>query len=294
MSDIIDNAENADIPDNTDMADIADMVDAEINQASSKARKNKTFEKACEHCNKVLKSVKSYENHINTQVCYNRDEITYCKLCKITMPNHIDYVKHLISMEHINKIGCNKLEVLHSNQPSTILQADPYLTSNEARSIGTNNLGNKFTFVFNNNDTKVINLVHQNDANTSNNRQNIIKDNANANANTNANDKQHIMNAKKIEATPKQIKILGLLNNANTVVEGGKLLLIMLDNKLHLEDYNGLQYIIKNDVNMKMEYKTAYLEIIDKFVSMLVKRRSAGETIYKDKDISKVVLSLTI
>mgnify|MGYP003704766481 CR=1 FL=1 len=45
---------------------------------------------------------------------------------------------------------------------------------------------------------------------------------------------------------------------------------------------------------MKSEYKTAYLETIDKYVAMLIKRRTNGETTYKDKDISKLVISLTI
>ena len=234
------------------------------------------FEKTCEHCNKVIKTAKSYDNHINTQVCYTRDEITYCKLCKITLTNHTEYLKHLLSMEHINKIGCNNLEALHNNQPSTILQADPYLTNNEARSIGTNNLGNKFTFVFENNNTQTINLIPQTD-----NNKNTLP----------------VLNTtpeKIVEPTPKQMKILNLLNNIPSITEGCKILLVMLDNKLNLEDYNGLQNIIKKDTNIKPEYKSAYTEIIDKFVSMLIKRRNNGETIYKDKDISKLVISLTI
>jgi hypothetical protein len=102
------------------------------------------FEKACTHCNKVLKSAKTYEHHINNQLCYSKNEITYCKICNIKKDTHTEYIKHLLSMEHLNSIGCNKLETLNTNQPSTILQADPYLSNNEARSIGTNNLGNKF------------------------------------------------------------------------------------------------------------------------------------------------------
>ena len=90
------------------------------------------------------------------------------------------------------------------------------------------------------------------------------------------------------------MKILNLLNNISNVAEGCKILLVMLDNKLNIEDYNGLQNIIKKDTNMKPEYKSAYSEIIDKFVSMLIKRKNNGETIYKDKDISKLVISLTI
>jgi len=260
------------------------------------------FEKSCNHCNKVLKSAKTYEHHVNNQVCYSKDEITFCKLCKITCPNRSDYVKHLLSMDHINKIGCQNLETLNNNQPSTILQIDPFLTNNEARSIGTNNLGNKFTFVFRDNKTQTIDLVNTNTPiNTPINTH--INTPINTPINTHINTHINISAAvngdvssenRKIEATTKQQKILSILENVNSIEEGCKLLLRMLDNKLNMEDYHGLQSIIRNDSNMKKELNTAYIEIIDKFVSMLVKRRTSGETIYKDKDISKIVISLTI
>ena len=236
----------------------------------------KKFEKACERCNKVLKSAKTYNTHIKHQLCYSKNEITYCKLCDITMENHIEYVKHLLTMEHINKIGCNKLEVLHSNQPSTILQADPYLTNNEARSIGTNNLGAKFTFVFENNTTQTINLV---------------------NTPTNENTTVGITNGAGRMGThipsQRQIKILGLLTGIGTIKEGVKLLTVMLENKLNIEDYNGLQKLIQNDGKMTTEYKNVYLSIIEQFVASLIGRRAKGETLYNGKDISKLVISLT-
>jgi hypothetical protein len=288
-------------------------------------KNKKKFEKECTHCNKILKNIKSYEHHVNTQVCYSYNEISYCKLCKLLLSNHNDYIKHLLSMEHINKIGCDNLEVLNSNQPSSILQADPYLTNNEARSIGTNNLGNKFTFVFNNNNTQIINLVSNNEINPHNINPNNINSNdtntnaninanmnANINANMNANTNDNNINAntndnninanmndnninanKKIIPTQKQLKILNILSNIEVINDGIKALITILDNKLKLEDYNGLQYIIKNDNNMKLKYKTAYLETIDKYIAMLVKKRANGETTYKDKDITKLVISLT-
>ena len=67
----------------------------------------------------------------------------------------------------------------------------------------------------------------------------------------------------------------------------------MLD-KLHIEDYRGLQSFIKSNNNISNELKNVYLDIMDKFITMLVKRRNNGETIYKDKDISKLVISLTL
>ena len=267
MSDLI----NSDI-NNSDIA-THDVVTVDISRKPSS--KNK-FEKACGHCNKILKNAKTYDTHTKQQVCYSKNELTYCKLCDITLTNNAEYIKHLLSMDHINKIGCNKLEVLHSNQPSTILQADPYLSNNEARSIGTNNLGNKFTFVFENNETQTVNLV-QND-----------------NQQINTTQTPEPINKQKYEPTPKQLKIISLLENMGNIMEGTKLLLVMLDHKLNMEDYYGLQNIIKNAGNMKPDYKKAYLDTIDKFVNMIVSRKTKGEQTYKDKDISKLVISLTI
>ena len=293
-------------PDNTSDSNISELTVSDNNIIPEIITKQKAvrtkFEKTCGHCNKVLKSAKTYEHHVNNQVCYNKNETTFCKVCKITCSNRPDYVKHLLSMEHINKIGCQNLETLNNNQPSTILQIDPFLTNNEAKSIGTNNLGNKFTFVFQNNRTQTIDLINNDNQNNNPIGNNNLSGNNNINNLTSAiahNTLNQVIidgqsGNRKIEPTVKQQKILSILENAKSIEDGCKLLLRMLDNKLNLEDYHGLQSIIRNDSNMQPELNTAYIEIIDKFVSMLVKRRTNGETVYKDKDISKIVISLTI
>lgn len=259
------------------------------------------FEKACAHCNKVLKSAKTYEHHVNNQLCYSKNEITYCKICNIKKDTHAEYIKHLLSMEHLNSIGCNKLETLNTNQPSTILQADPYLSNNEARIIGTNNLGNKFTFVFQNNQTQIVDLIPtkqeskiQSVNSTSVNSTsagNIIRNDEHRVADNAV----HTVNTVNtvVEPTEKQKKILVILERVGSEEEGRTMLLKMLD-KLHIEDYRGLQTFIKSNNNISNELKKVYLDIMDKFITMLMKRRNNGETIYKDKDISKLVISLTL
>jgi hypothetical protein len=96
-----------------------------------------------------------------------------------------------------------------------------------------------------------------------------------------------------IEPTEKQKKILVILERVGSEEEGRTMLLKLLD-KLHIEDYRGLQTFIKCNNNISSELKKVYLDIMDKFITMLVKRRNNGETIYKDKDISKLVISLTL
>ena len=67
----------------------------------------------------------------------------------------------------------------------------------------------------------------------------------------------------------------------------------MLDNKLQIEDYKGLQTIITN-MQIPDTYKNTYLEAIENFISMLVKEKTSNNKIlYKDKDISQLVINLT-
>lgn len=241
------------------------------------------FAKQCTHCNKILKNQKSYDTHVNTQSCYSKEELTYCKLCKIMMTSRNDYIKHILSIEHINTIGCNNLETLNNNQPSTILQADPFLTQHEAHTIGTNNLGNKLTFVYNNDTTQIINLIHspQKDIMGHNVKDNIQHDMPDNNDN------------KELTPNAKQIKILDILASAKNHIDASNKLTRILESKLNIEDYHGLQHFINYDARINTEYQTIYSGIINNFISILIKKRNSGETTYNDKNISTLVISLT-
>ena len=96
-----------------------------------------------------------------------------------------------------------------------------------------------------------------------------------------------------LEPTIKQKKILLILKDVKNISDGCNILHRMIDTKLNIEDYNGLQTFIKNDINIIDELKNAYIELINKFINMLIKKCNNGDTIYKDKNISKLVISLT-
>ena len=66
----------------------------------------------------------------------------------------------------------------------------------------------------------------------------------------------------------------------------------MLDNKLQLEDYKGLQNMITY-INVDDSFKTNYIKVIESFVSLLVKQSTSGIKNYKDKNISQLVCNLT-
>ena len=131
--------------------------DVEIFNNETKKTSRQQFKEECIHCSKIFKSKITYDKHILQQLCYSADEITYCKICCITLSNHNKYKKHLFTIDHLNNIGYNKIERLQTKEVSQVHLADPYLNSNDVNKIATTNLGDSFTFVFNVGNTKTIN-----------------------------------------------------------------------------------------------------------------------------------------
>ena len=101
------------------------------------------------------------------------------------------------------------------------------------------------------------------------------------------------------EPTIRQHKIIKFLETkaqntpTNTNIdESGQFFYKMLDNKLQIEDYKGLQKII-NHLDINENYKINYLNTINIFINFLVKEKTMGKNSYKDKDISQLVINLT-
>lgn len=259
----------------------------------------------CSKCNKIIKSQKAYDSHVLKQVCYDKTEITYCKVCNLTMPNVANYQQHLLSAEHFNNIGCNKIDVLnkHKQEPNKLLLADPYLSKQDTYVLGTTNMGDKYTFVFNNNTSQIVKLKYELTDNASSNIENGMDGDSVGGDNSISNVNSFIRNKEQIGTTiivkvpnisPKQMKILGILDEkAQTVKDKCKLLYQLMDsNKLNMEDYKGLQNIIKYSVKDE-KLLSAYVLTIEAFVKMLIKEKNNGSSKYKDKDIMTLVLFLT-
>jgi hypothetical protein len=134
---------------------------------ASRTTKKKThtptpvFDAECSKCHKHFKTKSAFEKHVSHQLCYGMHEITFCKTCNITMETHSSYVKHLMTAEHLSSIGVGKLEKLKEEKPGAIHVADPYLSSGEAELLGTRNLGNKYTLVFENEEIQEVKLVRK-------------------------------------------------------------------------------------------------------------------------------------
>lgn len=76
----------------------------------------KVFDAECTKCHKHFKTKGVYEKHIGQQLCYDKNELSYCKTCNITLDSHTGYVKHLMTAEHLRCIGAGKLERLKENR----------------------------------------------------------------------------------------------------------------------------------------------------------------------------------
>jgi len=257
------------------------------------------FSLNCSKCNKLFKNELSYNKHTLEQVCYKSNEITRCKICKITLDKHNDYKKHLYSLNHINNIGCNTIEKINTSPTQTIHHLDPFLNKNDAESIVSKNLGNSFTIVFETGNTQTVNLKHNTKENTTTKENITIKENTTTKENSIKNNTillNENQTIKPIDTTERQTKIINFLKkqiSENKSIEiSGITFYKMLDNKLQLEDYKGLQNII-TQLDINDDYKQNYITIINNFISLLVKEKTTGKTIYKDKDISQLVINLT-
>ena len=281
--------------------------------------KKQPFEGNCTNCTKIFKTKDSYEKHTLEQTCYKSNEITYCKVCLYTYENHLQYERHLFSMEHLNNIGFNEIERIKTKEVSQVHLADPYLTTNDVNNISKKNLGNSFTFVFNSGDTQTIELSAgfeksraQSTDETFDKSQEKNEKNDNAKINKRAEafvakvDKSHkgargaealvaealVAEALVVVPSVRQGKIIAFLERQTSIEESGKNFYKMLDNKLQLEDYKGLQTMIKS-IKIAAEFKDNYIKVIEAFIAGLVKQRTSGIKVYKDKDIEKLVCNLT-
>ena len=254
---------------------------------TKKAAIKKTFDAECTKCHKHFKTKGAYEKHVGQQLCFDKSELSYCKTCNITLASHNGYIKHLMTAEHLECIGVGKLEKLKEEQPGIIHTADPYLSRNEAELLGTRNLGEKYTLVFENNEMQEVKLVRKPASTSEPGPTPTTKAPENVNIESAAPDRI-------TQPTHKQIEILQYLEKQKNPVEANNNFIKILTTKLELEDYYGLTTLIRENANISLEVKKIILSLINKFVEGLTKKRVGGQTTYNNKDIAKVVVALSI
>ena len=105
----------------------------------------------------------------------------------------------------------------------------------------------------------------------------------------------NIISYVRLEPSIRQQKIIDFLVKQtldSSIIDSGCKFYKMLESKLQLADYKGLQYII-NNLTINDEYKKNYANEIDNFISYLIKEKTKGTSLFKDKDISQLVLNIT-
>jgi len=273
----------------------------------------KVFDAECSKCHKHFKTKGAYEKHIGQQLCYNSDELSYCKTCNITLESHAGYVKHLMTLVHLESIGVGKLERLKEERPGVIHTADPYLSRNEAELLGTRNLGEKYTLVFENNEIQEVKLVRKQPSPTPlppssppspssshpplANMQTPLQVPSIVRSKVSANVSMRTESAapdRITQATVNQIEIIQYLEKQKNPVEANNSFIKVLTTKLALEDYYGLTTLIRENGKISLEVKQTILGLINKFVEGLTKKRAGGQLTYNSKDIGKVVIALSM
>jgi len=270
----------------------------------------KPFDAECNKCKKHFKTKSAFEKHVGQQLCFAKDELSYCKTCNITLGDHAAYIRHLMTREHLGNIGVEKLDKLKEERPGAIHTADPYLSSNEAELLGTRNLGEKYTLVFENNEMQEVKLVRKAEAIVAaaapileptreapimdRNIQSQAKTHEKAQAQAKAQEKERAAPDRINQPTPKQTEIIRFLERQKNPVEANNNFIKIITSKLELEDYYGLGTLIRENGNISLEVRQIILALISKFVDGLTKKRAGGQTTYNNKDIAKVVVDLSM
>ena len=291
----------ADLDTAIEPSSVVEIVVSGDDTKSAKTGK-KAFDAECSKCHKHFKTKGAYEKHIGQQLCYNSDELSYCKTCNITLESHAGYVKHLMTLVHLESIGVGKLERLKEERPGVIHTADPYLSRNEAELLGTRNLGEKYTLVFENNEIQEVKLVRKPPSSPPSQPQlanmqtplqvpSIVQSKVSANVSMRT---ESAAPDRITQATVNQIEIIQYLEKQKNPVEANNSFIKVLTTKLALEDYYGLTTLIRENDNISLEVKQTILGLINKFVEGLTKKRAGGQLTYNSKDIGKVVIALSM
>jgi hypothetical protein len=242
--------------------------------------KKKNFEEKCKECSRVFNNQPRYEKHIKEQKCRTKENITYCKLCDITLLDRNLYNKHLYSMEHIRAIGIDNLDNIETNKISPINYLDPYLNKDDVNKISTKNLGDSFTLVFKSGNIKTINLVKEEtkEERTEEERPTIVNENKNPEESF-------------YQPTDRQLKILNFISSINNI-ENAHTKFDAILRKCNIEDYKHLQSYI-NKLNINNTLKESYNNVINIFINEMISRSNKGEKHYNNKEISNIVVNLS-
>jgi len=261
-----------------DNVEVKEIEEREINNNVDNLEVDDTTENRCKNCRKVFRTVNAFNNHKRTQVCYSSKNKTYCSTCDKSFNSRDELDNHLLSMDHYECIN-NLSSTTPIKRNNKLYSLDPILNSKEIDQMNTVDIGNNITFFYKNDNISKHEIKIDNTNIINSNIGVVNNSNVNINVNTNENIENNDDRKKKI--------IDFLINNANTK-ESSKNFLKLL-NKLSIEDYDGLNNAIVKNNDIPVLSKQQYIKTIQTFISLLIKKKTKGESKHNGYDIQDIV-----
>lgn len=263
---------------------------------------------SCKHCNKQFKKAVIRDKHEYEQVCIPNSKKTYCKICSWTGENVFMFNEHLISREHMDKIGRISVPGLDmiivnpvQNKIVSLFAHDPVLAQcNEPVEklncpIGDNvkvfHTDGSMTRVDMSKDGGGVGTLHELSLSETDKMVRNVEV-----ANGGIIKYQELVERERrlAKMTPRQTKIMEYLvkyqnSGVNEMVERFKIIL----DKINMDDANFLGTHIRNYDGLNISAKQIYGSYMEKFINALTRRVMDGEKFYRDMDIFEFVAKLT-
>ena len=265
-----------------DNVEVKEIEEREIEHNVDNLEIEDTTENRCKNCRKVFRTVNAFNNHKRTQVCYSSKNKTYCSTCDKSFNSRDELDNHLLSMDHYECIN-NLSSTTPIKRNNKLYSLDPILNSKEVDQMNTVDIGSNITFIYKNDNISKHEIKIDNTNIINSNIGVVNNSNVNINANTNENIENNDDRKKKI--------IDFLINNANTK-ESSKNFLKLL-NKLSIEDYDGLNNAIVKNNDIPVLSKQQYIKTIQTFISLLIKKKTKGESKHNGYDIQDIVTAIS-
>lgn len=276
----------------------------------------------CSHCKKKFKSDKSKKRHIFRQICIPDKEKTYCRICNISCSGDKEaYKKHLLSVEHLQNISnltTRPVEI----QSNDIFSIDPFLSTEEKKSITGFNVVDNLTIKHKDNTISKVNvseaikkvqalkekkkaeqekkIAEENEKKRQEEQKKYLNGIHYISEPENKLDYESILNAELFTVPPKterQTRILDFLVNCqnSTTMNDNDRKEKMKDilRLVNMDDANYLMSHIRKCDRLTVTGKQFFMNIIDKFIMELVKLINRGITKIGDKDIKLFVAKLS-
>lgn len=297
---------------NTEPCDLVDAIlNSKLNKvgtndvaASTSITTGHSFIGMCSHCHRKMTSENTFNKHIRTQVCVDKQLRTYCKVCDEVMDSRELYTKHILTREHVAKIMEKPVDTLdlsvlrkekkklksHGNAETEAQivsknNADPYLDKEDKEAMAPNEL----TIVF---DSKRSGGVGGGDGGDGGDGGSVVGGGSDCGSDIGSISDIDITPRKVIrQLTDRQLKVIGFLKNIIGIPDSANKFLLVL-NKLNLEDYHGLGLAIIQCDEIPLNARQMFIGVISKYKELLQKKMIGGKPTHNGVDINLIINSL--